>query len=75
MSIICEVKPTRTAFKHEATLLMNGISVEKVKICYQNRTWESFEFESVLNRLLEKSVVMLDQDKKDLKEAIKIRKF
>lgn len=53
--IICEWVKTRTAFKHIATLLINGREVDSTKICYQNRTWESFEFESVLNKLIEKT--------------------
>lgn len=51
LTAVCEWKKTRNAFKHEATLLRNGQEVASVKICYQNRTWERYEFESVLYKL------------------------
>lgn len=52
ISIVCESLATRTAFKHEATLMINGHSFDKAKICYQNRTWEVFQFQSVLRKLI-----------------------
>ena len=55
LEAICEWKKTRVAFKHEATLLRNGRAVEQVKICYQNRTWERYTYESVLQKLLSKA--------------------
>jgi len=55
LEVVCEWKKTRTAFKHEATLLRDGREVEKVKICYLNRTWERFEFDSVLEKLADKT--------------------
>jgi len=67
--IVCEWKKTRTAFKHEATLLRNGNQVDKTKICYLNRTWERYEFESVLSKMLEKSGVVSDKERKHLLDA------
>jgi len=55
LEVVCEWKKTRNAFKHEATLLKNGQEIEKVKICYQNRTWEKYEFDSVMKELAEKT--------------------
>lgn len=55
LTAVCEYKKTRTAFKHTATLLRNGREVNEVKICYVNRTWERYTYESVLYKLLEKS--------------------
>ena len=55
LEVVCEWKKTRTAFKHEAILLRDGREVEKVKICYLNRTWERFEFDSVLEKLADKT--------------------
>lgn len=51
LEAVCEWKKTRIAFKHEATLMLNGQDVAKVKICYQNRTWERYTYESVLQKL------------------------
>lgn len=47
-NIVCNFKKTRNGFKHEATLLKNSISVYSTKECYLNRTWEAYEYETVL---------------------------
>ena len=57
---ICEVKKTRIAFKHTAILLKNGYEIDQVKICYQNRTWERYQFESVLAHLLAKTKILTE---------------
>ena len=70
LEIICEWKKTRNGFKHESTLLKNGIKIDSTKICYLNRTWESFEFESVIIRILDKTKILSDKQKtKFLQEA------
>ena len=52
--IICESQSTRYGFRHVAILLKNGYEVDKTKICYYNRTWESFEYECVIRKLINK---------------------
>ena len=52
ISATAERKKTRSAFKHEANLFKDGYCIYSTKICYQNRTWEAYEFESVLHKLL-----------------------
>lgn len=64
IEIVCEWQKTRTAFRHVATLLFNGIEQESTKICYQNRTWERYEYESVARRLVNKSTALTDDEKK-----------
>jgi len=64
LEIKCEWKKTSRAFNHEATLLKNGEEIDKVKICYINRTWESFEFESVINKLLDKTKILTNRQRK-----------
>ena len=51
LKVICEWKKTRMAFKHTAELLRNGQTIDETKICYQNRTWERYQFESVLYQM------------------------
>ena len=51
LEVICEWKKTRMAFKHEATLLRNGQEAAKIKVCYQNRTWEKYKFDNVMKKL------------------------
>ena len=63
IEIGCEWKKTRTAFKHEATLFFNGNAVDKTKICYQNRTWEEYKFQSVLYKIVEKTKELRPEEK------------
>ena len=67
-SIVCEWKSTRNGFKHEATLLKNGLEDGNTKICYLNRTWERFEYESVLLRIIDK--FFKGEENKKYKEII-----
>ena len=64
LEIVCEWKKTRNAFKHVATLLKKGNEIADTKICYVNRTWESFEFESVITKLLDEINILTDNQKK-----------
>ena len=48
LEVVCNSESTRSGFRHLATLLRNGIEIQKSKCVYQNRTWEAYEFESVL---------------------------
>lgn len=65
LEVVCEWVNTRNGFKHVATLLLDGREQESVKINYLNRTWERYEYESVLKKLHDESRV-LSQDQKDL---------
>jgi len=60
---VCEWKKTRMAFKHEATLVKNGQEIETTKICYSNRTWESYQYQSVLFKLCDKSKELSKEEK------------
>jgi len=51
-SVVCDTKNTRNGFKHEATLLKNSFEVFKTKINYLNRTWERFEYERILYKIV-----------------------
>ena len=43
---------TRNGFRHVAILKKNGVEVDKATANYLNRTWERYEYESVLKNLL-----------------------
>jgi len=59
--IICDWQQTRNGFKHIAKLKKHipqsfnggymGV-ISETKVCYLNRTWESFEYETVIKKLL-----------------------
>jgi hypothetical protein len=68
-TIVCNFKNTRSGFKHVATILKNGWEVFETKICYLNRTWEVFEYESVLYRAIDGYFDDVDQAK--YKQVIK----
>ena len=80
IEIVCEAKRTRNGFKHTATLFYrNGKTGanwtdpkrESVKCNYLNRTWEGYEFESVLQKLLEEITSLSDGQKRTIRKFIK----
>lgn len=70
LEVVCEWVNTRNGFKHVATLLLDGREQESVKINYLNRTWEGYEFESVLKKLLNDSKFLLPEQKTIFKAKI-----
>lgn len=63
IEIVCESQKTRNGFRHLATLIYHGREIQTVKCCYLNRTWERYEFQSVLEKLADESS-LLDREKK-----------
>ena len=67
IEIVCESQKTRSGFRHLATLLFNGIEQEKAKCCYLNRTWERYEFQTVLievgNKAFKNKIISEEQRK------------
>jgi len=51
-SVDCEYKNTSYGFKHTAKLYKNGQYLAEAKCTYYNRTWETFEYESVARSVL-----------------------
>lgn len=54
-SVECYYIKTRYGFKHEVKLVRDGRYEQFAKVCYYNRTWESFEYETAIGNLLYKS--------------------
>ena len=69
IEIVCRSEGTRYGFRHLATLLYNGYERGTSKICYYNRTWERYEFESVLEKVAEDHKKLLDE--KEYKKVVK----
>jgi hypothetical protein len=63
ITIECNWVNTRYGFRHDARLLVDGWERDRTKICYYNRTWESFEYESVLEKLLSKTNLVTKRQK------------
>ncbi len=78
--ILCESLKTRNGFKHEAKLFRTGLSgttfcIEKAKICYYNRTWKCFEFESVIYDLLKKAKIMTIEEQNRYMDLLNKKEF
>ena len=56
IEVVCNSESTRSGFRHLATLMRNGVEIQDGKCCYQNRTWERYEFQSVLNQVVRKAL-------------------
>jgi hypothetical protein len=52
-NVVCNWQNTRYGFRHIAVLHKNGFEIARAKICYYNRTWECYEFESVLLKVID----------------------
>lgn len=52
-NVVCNSEPTQYGFRHLAVLHKNGFEIARAKCCYYNRTWECYEFESVLQKIIE----------------------
>ena len=73
--INCHCENTRYGFRHLAELEQNGRLHTKAKACYYNRTWESFEYESVISDLLNKAKIMTEEEKKTYMELLRKNEF
>jgi hypothetical protein len=66
--ITCKSEKTRNGFRHIAELHRTGHSgttvlIDVTKINYLNRTWESYEFESVIKKLVDSSKSLSKEEK------------
>jgi len=69
--IVCDWKKTRNGFKHEATLFQGEREVAFAKICYLNRTRESFEYESVIEKVLDTYGQLSNEDIKEIMKYLR----
>ncbi len=71
LTIGCEYYETSRSWGHRATIWLDGEEVDKKKIVYLNRTWERFQFDSLLYKCSESKVIK--QYKDDVVKHIKAR--
>lgn len=65
-SVVCHCENTRYGFRHLASLKNKYYNeVAKTKACYYNRTWESFEYETVLSQVLTNANIFSEEEKKE----------
>lgn len=60
-TIDCYTTDTRDGFCHHASIYLNGREY-KARVSYLNRTWESFDYETTIQRLIEKLPTKLRAD-------------
>lgn len=54
IEIDCQSKSNRKGFQHVATLKLNGYEVLTTRTQYYNRTWERYQYESILRQLADR---------------------
>jgi hypothetical protein len=64
ITIVARHEDTRNGFRHIADLYINGEKIDSAKVTYQNRTWESYQFQTVLQKLIEDTTYLTDEEKK-----------
>lgn len=55
IEIMAGYRKMRDGFNHYAVLYVDGVPVDEVKTHYINRTWESYDFQSVMQQLVNKT--------------------
>jgi hypothetical protein len=70
-SVVCKSESTRYGFRHLAYLMKNGYEVCKTKACYYNRTWECYQFETVLKSAIDKYFDNNEEQRLQYREKIK----
>ncbi|HUS51173.1 MAG TPA: hypothetical protein VMZ91_13480 [Candidatus Paceibacterota bacterium] len=71
IEIVCKWEKARDGFRHRATLFINGQEKESTTTHYINRTWESYEFQSVMQKLVDKSTYLTPQEKQFTQKWLK----
>lgn len=71
IDVVCNSENTRYGFRHLATLHFNGIERENAKACYYNRTWECYQYQSVLKSVIEKALKSKEIDQKQYNKFYK----
>ena len=67
---VCYSENTQSGFRHVAHICAGGRQIGRAKCTYTNRTWESFEYESVLKRAIEGSDCLTGNQMKALNRQL-----
>lgn len=52
--IECSTQDTSYGFRHVADVYIDGVYIDRAKCCYYNRTWEAWEYQSVLKAVADR---------------------
>jgi len=64
ITVVARYEKTRSGFRHIADLYINGELRDSAKVNYLNRTWESYDFQTVLKKVIEDSQWLSAEEKK-----------
>jgi hypothetical protein len=68
ITIVCNSENARDGFRHRATLLLNGSEADSTTVHYINRTWEAYEFQTVMQKLVDKTNRLTPAEKQYVKK-------
>lgn len=63
-TLVCETWEDSNSWGHLVTLYQNGIYVDRAKVRYFNRTWESYRFQYAIRLVISNTIA-------DLRDALK----
>lgn len=62
---MCECWNTSTSWGHKVTLYRNdNVIIGSVKICYYNRTWERYQFQSAIKNVIFETIENITSEAK-----------
>lgn len=63
IKIRCSQHSTRNGFKHVAKLIYSGNVIQTSSVSYLNRTWERYEYQTVMEQLIGKNKTLSEEEK------------
>lgn len=60
-TFVCESRNTRSGFAHDCTLYDGDFKIASATCYYLNRTWESYRFQSVMNKAVRTAIDDLEK--------------
>lgn len=73
--VFCLSANTRNGFKHEVELQENGYTIARAKVCYLNRTWERYTYETAIHKAINAAALDKDKQENEKRRRALIRQF
>ena len=73
--VFCVSADTQNGFKHEVELQCNGYTIARAKVCYLNRTWERYRYETAIHKAINAAKLDSDKHENEKRRAALIRQF
>ena len=72
---MCTFKNTRNGFQHHATMFTRGRQIGSARASYVNRTWEAYEYQSVIVEAIRTADPLSDKVRARLLADAQSKKF